>query len=65
MTDLPSHRKPHPIMAPEDRIGTHYIPVDPEKVVAIVKSDYPDQTQPNAPKDDTSRAISTNLIKFL
>ena len=65
MTDLPPRRKPYLIMAPEDRIGTPHIPVDPEKVVAIVESDYPDQTQPNAPEDDTSKAISTNLIEFL
>jgi len=65
MTDLPPRRKPYLIMAPEDRIGTPHIPVDPEKIVAIVESDYPDQTQPNTPEDDTSRAIATNLIEFL
>ncbi|MCJ1370415.1 acetyl-CoA hydrolase [Loxospora ochrophaea] len=65
MTDLPPKRKPYLIMAPEDRIGTPHIPVDPEKVVAIVESDYADQTQPNAPEDDTSRAIAANLIDFL
>ncbi|MCJ1434452.1 acetyl-CoA hydrolase [Xylographa pallens] len=65
MTELPPRRKPYLIMAPEDRIGLPYIPIDPEKVVAIVESDYPDQTQPNAPEDDTSRAIARNLIEFL
>jgi acetyl-CoA hydrolase len=42
MTDLPPNRKPYLIMSPEDRIGTPHIPVDPEKVIAIVESDYPD-----------------------
>jgi hypothetical protein len=65
MTDLPPRRKPYLIMAPEDRIGTPHIPVDPERVVAIVESDYPDQTTANAPEDDTSRAIASNLIEFL
>jgi len=65
MTDLPPRRKPYLIMAPEDRIGTPHIPIDTEKVVAIVESDYPDQTQANAPEDDTSRAIAQNLIEFL
>ncbi|KAF2771861.1 hypothetical protein EJ03DRAFT_325118 [Teratosphaeria nubilosa] len=65
MTDLPPRRKPYLIMSPEDRIGTPHIPVDPERVVAIVESDYPDQTQPNSPEDDTSRAIASNLIEFL
>lgn len=65
MTDLPPRRKPYLIMAPEDRIGTPHIPVDPEKIVAIIESDYADQTQSNAPEDDTSRAIAANLIEFL
>src|SRR5271154_2753671 len=52
-------------MACEDRIGTPHIPVDPERVVAIVESDYPDQTTANAPEDDTSRAIALNIIEFL
>ncbi|GMF77699.1 unnamed protein product [Aspergillus oryzae] len=65
MSELPPRRKPYLILQPEDRIGTPHIPVDPEKVVAIVESDYPDQTQPNAPEDATSQAIATNLIEFL
>lgn len=65
MTDLPPRRKPYLIMAPEDRIGTPHVPVDPERVVAIVESDYPDQTQPNSPEDETSQAIAGNLIEFL
>ena len=65
MTDLPPRRKPYLVMSPEDRIGTPHVPVDPEKVVAIVESDYADQTQPNSPADDTSKAIAGNLIEFL
>ncbi|KAK2798594.1 acetyl-CoA hydrolase [Onygenales sp. PD_10] len=65
MCDKPPRRKPYLIMAPEDRIGTPHIPIDPEKVVAIVESDYPDQTQPNAPADATSRAIAGHIIEFL
>jgi len=65
MTDLPPRRKPYLVMSPEDRIGTEHIPIDPEKVVAVVESDYMDQTQPNAPEDATSRAIASNLIEFL
>ncbi|EDN06237.1 acetyl-CoA hydrolase [Histoplasma mississippiense (nom. inval.)] len=65
MCDKPPRRKPYLIMAPEDRIGTTYIPVDPEKVVAIVESDYPDRTQPNAPADAGSHAIAKHIIEFL
>ncbi|KAJ9660788.1 acetyl-CoA hydrolase [Neophaeococcomyces mojaviensis] len=65
MTDLPPRRKPYLIMAPEDRIGTPTVPVDPDRVVAIVESDYPDQTTENAPEDATSVAIANNIIEFL
>lgn len=65
MTDLPPRRKPYLTMSPQDRIGTPHIPVDPERVVAVVESDYPDQTQPNAPEDENSRAIAHHLIDFL
>lgn len=52
-------------MAPEDRIGTPTVPVDPDRVVAIVESDYPDQTTENAPEDETSTAIAGHIIEFL
>ncbi|KAG9243042.1 acetyl-CoA hydrolase [Calycina marina] len=64
-TSLPPNRKPYLIMAPEDRIGTTYIPIDTEKVIAIVESDYRDQTVANSPADDTSKAIANHLIEFL
>ncbi|RDW60778.1 acetyl-CoA hydrolase [Coleophoma cylindrospora] len=65
MTQLPPNRKPYLIMSPEDRIGTTSIPVDTEKIVAIVESDYQDQTVPNSAADATSAAIANHLIEFL
>ena len=62
MTNLPPNRKPYLIMSPEDRIGTPHIPIDPERVVALVESDYPDQTTENAPEDDASRAIASKYV---
>ncbi|GKT63370.1 acetyl-CoA hydrolase/transferase [Colletotrichum tofieldiae] len=64
MTDLPPRRKPYLIMGVEDRIGTTSIPIDPEKVVGVIESDYPDQTAPNTPADASSRAIAGHLIEF-
>jgi acetyl-CoA hydrolase len=64
MTDLPPRRKPYLITTVEDRIGTTSIPIDPEKVVGIIESDYQDQTAPNTPADDNSRAIAGHLIEF-
>lgn len=65
MTSLPPNRKPYLIMAPEDRIGTPHIPIDPERVVALVESDYPDQTTENAPEDDDSRAIAAKYVGYV
>ena len=65
LSDLPPGRKPLMVMSPEDRIGTPYIPVDPEKVVAVVEADYADKTPPNSPEDETSTNIANNLIDFL
>ncbi|KAJ4414923.1 acetyl-CoA hydrolase [Gnomoniopsis sp. IMI 355080] len=64
MTDLPPRRKPYLIMGVEDRIGTTSIPIDPEKVVGVLHSDYQDQTAPNAPADDKSKAIADHIIEF-
>jgi len=65
MTDLPPKRKPYLIMGVEDRIGTTSIPLDPERVVGIVESDYQDHTAPNTPPDEKSHAIAGHLIEFL
>ncbi|SPO05458.1 probable acetyl-CoA hydrolase [Cephalotrichum gorgonifer] len=65
MTDLPPNRKPYLIMGVEDRIGTHSIPLDPEKVIGVVESDSPDATTSNAPADDNSAAVAGHLIDFL
>ncbi|KAK4183571.1 putative acetyl-CoA hydrolase [Podospora australis] len=64
MTDLPPRRKPYLITQVEDRIGTNSIPIDTEKVVGIVESDYQDQTSPNTPADEGSQRIAGHLIEF-
>ncbi|KAH8549000.1 acetyl-CoA hydrolase [Umbelopsis sp. PMI_123] len=62
---LPPNRKPYLIMAVEDRIGNTAIPIDTDKIVAIIESDRPDNTGPNQPADTTSTAIADHLIEFL
>ncbi|KAL1884012.1 acetyl-CoA hydrolase [Diaporthe australafricana] len=64
MTDLPPHRKPYLIMGVEDRIGKTSIPIDPEKVVGVLHSDYQDQTAPNTPADAGSQKIADHIIEF-
>ncbi|CDZ97245.1 acetyl-hydrolase [Phaffia rhodozyma] len=61
---LPPHRQPYLIVRPSDRIGQVSIPIDPEKVVAIVESDKADNTGRNAPQDEMSRGIANHIIEF-
>ncbi|KAK0189434.1 hypothetical protein F5146DRAFT_1050974 [Armillaria mellea] len=62
---IPPHRQPYLITHPSDRIGTTSIPVDPERVVAIIESRQPDNTSSNAPENEDSKAIARHLIEFL
>lgn len=61
----PPHRQPIPIVSAGDRIGTTYIPCDPNKIVAIVPSDITDKTRPLSPIDDDAKKMSENLVDFL
>ncbi|EGA63372.1 Ach1p [Saccharomyces cerevisiae FostersO] len=60
----PPFRKPYPYLKVDDKCGVDSIPVDPEKVVAIVESTMRDQVPPNTPSDDMSRAIAGHLVEF-
>lgn len=61
----PPNREPIPLSKPDQRIGTTYIPCDPEKIVAIVETDIVDKTRSVAPIDDLSKKMAANLIEFL
>ncbi|SNX54690.1 acetyl-CoA hydrolase/transferase family protein [Thermoanaerobacterium sp. RBIITD] len=61
----PPNRKPIPITSVSDRIGTPYIPCDPDKIVAVVFTDIKDTVLPLTPVNDTSKKISDYLIDFL
>ncbi len=61
----PPHRKPIPIERAEDRIGTTYIPCDPDKIKAVVFTNGKDKTRSVAPIDQNSKKISQHIIKFL
>ncbi len=64
-TALPPHRKPIPLVRPDDRIGEPYFRVDPAKIVAIVETDAPDRNLPFAAPDQAALAIAGHLIEFL
>ena len=60
----PPYRKPIPLIRPEDRIGTTYIPTDPSKIKAIVLTDIQDQGSPMAAIDPDSQKIASHIIHF-
>ncbi|KAF8956209.1 acyl-CoA carboxylate CoA-transferase [Flammula alnicola] len=62
---VPPKRLPYLVVHPQDRIGTTAVPIDPDRVVAIVESTHPDNTGSNAPETADSRAIAGHLIAFL
>lgn len=64
-TALPPHRKPIPIVRPDDRIGSPYYSCDPNKIVGIVETNSPDRNAPFTPADDNSRRIAGHILDFL
>ncbi|MGA7615895.1 MAG: acetyl-CoA hydrolase/transferase family protein [Thermoanaerobaculia bacterium] len=64
-TALPPHRKPIPIVRPDDRIGTPYFHCPAEKIVAVVETDAPDRNAPFSPPDAASKKIAENILEFL
>ena len=61
----PPNTEPIPITKVDDLIGVPYIRCDPEKVVAVVESDIPDNGRKVLPVDDEFRQMADNLIAFL
>lgn len=61
---LPS-RLPIPITQVDDRIGTTYIEIPKEKVVAVVKTNAPDRNAPFKAPDEISQKIAANFLEFL
>ncbi|WOQ16653.1 succinate CoA transferase [Raineyella sp. W15-4] len=54
-----------PIFHAGDRAGSHYLTVDPAKVIAVVENDSPDRNSPFKPLDDVSKSIAGHLLDFL
>ncbi|WJY98229.1 acetyl-CoA hydrolase/transferase family protein [Corynebacterium fournieri] len=59
------NRIPIPITKCGDRIGTTYIEIDPEKVVAVVETNDPDRNAPFKAPDEISEKIAGNFLDFL
>jgi acetyl-CoA hydrolase len=61
----PPHRRPIPLVNPEDRIGTQRVWVDPKKIVGIVHSDRPDEVANFAQTSEATKKIGENVADFL
>ena len=61
----PPNRLPIPVVKPNDRIGTPYIPCTPDKIKFIVPCDIPDRVRPLGEIDENSRKMSQNFIHLL
>lgn len=62
---VPPHARPIPICAPDDRVGSPYIPCLPENVLAIVLTDKLDAAPKFRPADAVTEAIGVNVVEFL
>ena len=63
-TALPPHRRPIPLVGPNDRIGETGFRCDPDKIVAIVETDAPDRNAPFSPTSAADHAIAAHLVEF-
>jgi succinyl-CoA:acetate CoA-transferase len=61
---LPPHRTPIPLVKPGDRIGSPYLTVNPEKVVAVVETHTTDRNSAFSPPDEASRKIAGHILEF-
>lgn len=64
LPELPPHRQPYLISKVSDRIGTSYVPCDPEKIVAIVESREPDNGRSLGATDEISERIAGHILDF-
>ncbi|WP_339860516.1 acetyl-CoA hydrolase/transferase family protein [Thalassospira alkalitolerans] len=58
-------RQPIPVVSPESRIGFPFIPIDPDKIAAIVMTEKLDSSSTILPPDDDTVAITGHLSEFL
>jgi len=57
-------RGPIPLTTPWQRIGSTAIPMDPERIAAIVITDSPDSPSNALPPDDETDAIARHVVAF-
>lgn len=63
-TALPPERKPIMLTRAADRIGQHYLEVDPAKVIAVVPTNRQDSESSLTPPDAVSQSIAGHVVDF-
>lgn len=63
--EMPPHTQPIPLTRVEQRIGTPYIPCDPEKIAAVVLTDIPDAPHSIAPVTPGEQRMAEHIVAFL
>ncbi|MGO2502472.1 MAG: hypothetical protein ACTH7C_05010, partial [Cobetia marina] len=58
-------RQPIPVVAPDSRIGTPYIPIDPARIAAIVLTRGKDSPSTCTPPDEDTRRMADHLVELL
>ena len=64
MIEPPPHRQPYPITRVSDRIGTPFVPCDPDKIVAIIESREADTGRAMGETDAVSERIAGHILDF-
>ncbi len=62
---VPPNRQPIPLSTAGGRIGTPYLHIPIEKVVAVVESNMPDRNSPFKEPDEGSKRIAGHILDFL
>jgi succinyl-CoA:acetate CoA-transferase len=62
--EAPPHRGPIPLVASGDRIGSPYLKVDLDKVIAIVLTNSPDRNSAFKEADEGSAKIAGHILEF-
>ena len=65
VSNLPPNTEPIPITSVTQRIGTPYVPCDPEKVIAVVRTTGYDGNRNLPEPDENMKAIAGHIVKFL
>ena len=65
LPELPPHAKPLPVYSAGDRVGSEFVKIDANKVIAVVENDAYDEVTPFVEPDDVSRNIGERILDFI